>query len=65
MIAMRVPDDALSRQHPTKHDFTLLEIEDWEPLRTETGGHRSPGIGRVVTTIASPQHPVALVCLTG
>ncbi len=59
-IAMRLPDVALRSCHPTKAAFTLLDIENWEPLREGEGGHRSPGIGRVATGVATPAHPVAL-----
>ena len=60
LIAMRLPAEALAAHHPTKAAFTLLDIENWEPLRNAEGGHRSPGIGRVQTRIASPRHPVAI-----
>lgn len=59
LIAMRIPDESLRTWHPTKLAFTLLNVENWEPLRDGEGGHKSPGIGRVATRLASPRHPVA------
>lgn len=60
LIAMRLPDRALPLSHPAKAAFTLLDVENWEPLREGEGGHRSPGIGRVATRVSTPAHPVAI-----
>lgn len=60
LISMRLPDEAIGHYPPTKADFTLLEIENWGPLREAEGCHRSPGIGRVMARVPSPRHPVAL-----
>jgi hypothetical protein len=60
MIAMRMPEASLERWHGTKDRFTLLEVENWDPLRSAEGGHRSPGIGRVIAQPGSTRHPVAL-----
>lgn len=60
LIAMRLPEAALAVSHPTKRDFTLIEVENWARLRQAEGGHRSPGIGRVRTRIPEPRHPISL-----
>lgn len=60
LISMRLPDEAIGYYPSTKAEFTLLEIQNWEPLREAEGCHRSPGIGRVVARVPSPRHPVAL-----
>lgn len=60
MIAMRMPEASLDRWHGTKDRFTLLEVENWAPLGSAEGGHRSPGIGRVIAQPGSVRHPVSL-----
>jgi hypothetical protein len=60
MIAMRHQPEALLAHHPTKAEFTLLPVDNWERLRNSENGHRSPGIGVVKTRLAATRHPVGL-----